>query len=142
MVLIGAVELKEGRYPARIRLEAIRDFRRETLHSFVLQSTCSGSEIWTDGNSAYAEVPGRSHLSQVVRGKKAHELMPWIHRVFSNLKRYAMGVYHGFRRKYLQAYLDEFTFRWNRRRYYSVSFDMLLGIGMLVGPVPLKELVT
>lgn len=60
--------------------------------------------------------------------------------MFSNLKRFTMGVYHGFRRKYLQAYLNEFVFRWNRRRYYRVSFDSLLGIGIGVGPMPLKAL--
>jgi hypothetical protein len=140
MVIAGAVELREGRYPARIRLEPIKDFTSETLHGFVQETTVKGSEIWTDGNTSYAEVPDRKHIPKVVRGEKAHELMPWIHRVFSNLKRFAMGVYHGFRRKYLQAYLDEFVFRWNRRRHYRVSFDALLGIGMVVGPVPLREL--
>jgi hypothetical protein len=70
----------------------------------------------------------------------AHILMPWIHRAFSNLKRFAMGVYHGFRRKYLQAYLDEFVFRWNRRRHYRVSFDSLVGIGIGVGWMPLRAL--
>jgi len=140
MPIVGAVELREGRYPARIRLEPIKDFRHGTLHSFVMRNTVKGSSIWTDGNSAYAYVRDREHVPRVVKGKKAHELMPWIHRVFSNLKRFAMGVYHGFRRKYLQAYLDEFTFRWNRRRHYRVSFDALLGIGMVVGPVPLKVL--
>jgi hypothetical protein len=71
----------------------------------------------------------------------AHVLMPWIHRVFANLKRLAMGVYHGFRRKYLQSYLDEFVFRWNRRRHYRVSFDSLLGVGLRIEPMPLKELI-
>ena len=45
-----------------------------------------------------------------------------------------MGVYHGLRRKHLQAYLDEFVFRWNRRRHYRESFDMLLGIAVGIGP--------
>ena len=140
MVIAGAVELREGRFPTRIRLEPIRNFARETLHSFVLASTCTGSEIWTDGNLGYANVPGRTHLPRTVRGKKAHELMPWIHRVFSNLKRFAMGVYHGFRRKYLSAYLNEFVFRWNRRRHYKVAFDSLLRIGIGLGPVSLRAL--
>ena len=41
----------------------------------------------------------------------AHIVLPWIHRVFSNLKTWALGVYHGLRRKHLQSYLDEFVFR-------------------------------
>jgi hypothetical protein len=142
MVIAGAVELEDGRKPKRIRLAAIPDFTRQTLHRFVVQATVTGSEIWTDGNKSYADVPDRKHIPKVLYGNgKGHILMPWIHRVFSNLKRFAMGVYHGFRRKYLQAYLDEFVFRWNRRRYYRVSFDSLLGIGMGLGPMPLKTLV-
>lgn len=142
MVIVGAVELEEGRYPGRIRLAAIPDFKRETLHAFVTSATTPKSEIWTDGNTAYATAPDRKVHARVVGKMAAHILMPWIHRAFSNLKRFAMGVYHGFRRKYLQAYLDEFVFRWNRRRHYSSSFDSLLGVGMGIGPVPLRRLVT
>ena len=46
----------------------------------------------------------------------AHLVLPWVHRVFANAKRWALGVYHGLRPKHLQAYLDEFVFRFNRRR--------------------------
>jgi hypothetical protein len=41
----------------------------------------------------------------------------------------------GFRRAHIQAYLDEFVFRWNRRRHYRSSFDMLLGIGLRTAPM-------
>ena len=43
--------------------------------------------------------------------------LPWVHRVFANAKRWGPGVYHGLRRRHLQAYLDEFAFRFNRRRW-------------------------
>ena len=46
----------------------------------------------------------------------AHVVMPAIHRVFSNLKTWGLGVYHGLRPKHLKAYLDEFTFRFNQSR--------------------------
>ncbi|EKY27176.1 hypothetical protein HMPREF0185_02149 [Brevundimonas diminuta 470-4] len=71
-----------------------------------------------------------------------HVFMPWIHRVFSNLKRWGLGTYHGFRRRYLQAYLDEFCFRWNRGKWRGVSFDRLLGIGLRVEPITYRLLVT
>jgi hypothetical protein len=58
-----------------------------------------------------------------------------------HLKRLALGVYHGFRRAHLQAYLDEFVFRWNRRRHYRVAFDMLLGIGLKRAPMTYRALV-
>ncbi len=56
----------------------------------------------------------------------AHVVMPWIHRVFANFKRWALGTYHGVRKPHLRRYLDEFVFRWNRRRHMKSSFDTLL----------------
>jgi hypothetical protein len=142
LIILGAVELKDdGRGAGRIRLQAAKNFTRETLHAFTLANTVTGSHISTDGNTAYRGLPDRDHTEQVIRDTPAHLVMPWIHRVFANLKRFALGVYHGFRRNYLQAYLDEFVFRWNRRRHYKTSFDTLVGIGIRIGPTPLNLMV-
>ena len=62
--------------------------------------------------------------------------MPWpvtlscrgSHRAFSLLKRWALGTYHGLRRKHIDTYLNEFVFRYNRRFYRHVSFETLLGL--------------
>ena len=48
--------------------------------------------------------------------------------MFSNLKRWALGTFHGLRRAHLRRYLDEVVFRWNRRRHTATAFDTLLGI--------------
>jgi hypothetical protein len=75
----------------------------------------------------------------------AHVVPPWIHRVFANLKTWALGVYHGLRKKHLQSTLDEFTFHFNRRRSRHAGFRSLLRIGssiksvtrtMLIAPDP------
>ena len=58
----------------------------------------------------------------------AHMVLPWIYRVFANFKRWALGTYHGVRAPHLRRYLEEFVFRWNRRRHMKSSFDMLIGI--------------
>ena len=52
----------------------------------------------------------------------------WIHLVFSNLKTWLNGIHHGVSAKHLQAYLNEFTFRFNRRFYPFNAFRSLLGI--------------
>ena len=52
-----------------------------------------------------------------------------------------LGVYHGFRRAHIQDYLDEFVFRWNRRRHYRSSFDTLLGIGLRTAPMDYLALI-
>ena len=72
----------------------------------------------------------------------AHVVMPAIHRVFSNLKTWGLGVYHGLRPKHLKAYLDEFTFRSNRRRTRHAAFATLLGLGVTLKPITYKMLIS
>jgi hypothetical protein len=59
----------------------------------------------------------------------AEEYLPLIHLIFSNLKAWLNGVHHGVGAQHLQAYLNEFVFRFNRRFYPLNSFKSLLGIG-------------
>jgi hypothetical protein len=71
----------------------------------------------------------------------AHIVLPWVHRVFSNMKTWALGVYHGLRRKNIQTYLDEFVFRFNRRRTRQAAFRTLLGISVVTKSVTYKMLI-
>ena len=72
----------------------------------------------------------------------AHIVLPWTHRIFSNLKVWALGVYHGLRRPHLQSYLDEFIFRFNRRHTRPAAFRSLLGIAAAHSPLPYKMLIS
>jgi hypothetical protein len=135
ILVAGAVECVEGGKAGRIRLKLIDDYSAATLKDFVAVNTVEGTTVLTDGLSSYKGMKGRKHLPKTVGLMAAHVLLPWIHRVFSNLKRLGLGVYHGFRRAHIQAYLDEFVFRWNRRRHYRSSFDTLLGIGLRTAPM-------
>jgi ISXO2 transposase-like protein len=80
-----------------------------------------------------------SHQPHVVGPMAAHIILPWTHRVFANLKRWALGVYHGLREKHLQSYLDEFVFRFNRRTRHA--FQSLLAIGIARQPPTYKMLI-
>jgi len=135
ILIVGAVESIEGGKAGRIRLSLISDYCGKTLKDFIAANTASGSTILTDGFSSYPGMNDRYHEPKVVGTMAAHVLLPWIHRVFSNLKRLSLGVYHGFRKAHIQAYLDEFVFRWNRRRHYRSAFDTLLGIGLRTSPM-------
>ncbi len=72
----------------------------------------------------------------------AHIVLPWVHRIFSNLKVWALDVYHGLRRKHLQSYLDEYVFRFNRRRTRHAAFRSLLGITAAHKPLNYKMLIS
>ena len=141
ILLAGAVELSERGEPRRIRLEKIENYGGDELRSFIAGTVEPGAWVVTDGWSGYSGLPENPRDAKVVGDRKAHEVLKWTHRVFSNLKRWAMGVLHGLRSRHFQRYLDEFVFRWNRRRHRRSSFDTLLGIGLRLKPATYRDFV-
>jgi ISXO2 transposase-like protein len=141
MLVAGAVEVADGGAPGRIRLAEITDFSAPSLHGFIAANVAPGTTIRTDGWSGYPGAPDVAHDPHVIGPMAAHVVLPWIHRVFSNLKTWALGVYHGLRKKHLQAYLDEFVFRFNRRRTRHAAFRSLLGIGVTLKHVTYNMLI-
>ncbi len=94
-----------------------------------------------DGWSGCAGLPESPREERVVGGCRAHEVLTRVHRAFYNLKRRAMGVCHGLRRRHVQRCLDDFVFRWNRRRHRRTSLDSLLGIGPGLPPATYHDIV-
>src|SRR5271166_6527876 len=91
--------------------------------------------------ASYARAPDVRHEPHVVGAMAAHVVLPWVHRAFSNAKTWALGVYHGLRRQYLQSYLDEFAFRFNRRRTRHAAFRSLLAIALVRKPLTYNMLI-
>ena len=141
MLVAGAVEVADGG-PGRIRLAKIPDFSAKSLHGFVAANMSPGATIKTDGWSAYPGAPGVAHDPHVIGKMAAHVVLPWVHRVFANVKTWALGVYHGLREKHLQSYLDEFVFRFNRRKTRHAAFRSLLAIGLAAKAITYKMLIT
>jgi hypothetical protein len=84
--------------------------------------------LLSDGHKSYPGLDEYRHDPRVVGKMAAHILLPWIHRVFSLMKRWGLGTYHGLRPKHIDVYLNEFVFRFNRRFHRDVSFEMMLGL--------------
>src|SRR3954451_590163 len=135
LLIAGAVEIR-GKGPGRTRLAVIGDYSAVALGAFVAAAIAAGSTVVSDGWSGYARLKEVKHDPKVVGEAPAHAVLPWIHRVFANAKRWALGVYHGLREEHLQAYLDEFVFRFNRRRTPQAAFARLLGLAVTIGPHP------
>jgi transposase-like protein len=125
---IGAIELSPDGHPRRIRLSPLEDFTATSIGAFVAGAITPRATILSDGFSAYRSLKGYKHQPKVVGKTPSHIVLPWIHRVFANFKRWVLGTYHGVRKPHLRRYLEEFVFRWNRRRHMKSSFDTLLGI--------------
>src|SRR3954463_5415883 len=140
LLVAGAVEIR-GKGPGRIRLAVIDDYSAVALGAFVAAVIAAGSTVVSDGWSGYARLKDVKHDPRVVGDAPAHAVLPWIHRVFANAKRWALGVYHGLRPKHLQAYLDEFVFRFNRRRTPAAAFERLLGLSLTLEPATYQMLV-
>jgi ISXO2-like transposase domain/Transposase zinc-ribbon domain len=104
----------------------------ESLCGFVECAVVPGTSLVTDDWSGYARLGkrGYKHLAIAERGdpQVAEEYLPIIHLVFANLKTWLSGTHHGVSHQHLQAYLNEFTFRFNRRFYPFNAFRSLLGI--------------
>lgn len=112
----------------RIRLAAIADNSAASLETFVRANVKPGTTLLTDGHRSYAGLTDYRHDPRTVGRMAGHVVLPWIHRVFSLMKRWGLGTYHGLRRKHIDTYLNEFVFRYNRRFYRHVSFETVLGL--------------
>jgi ISXO2-like transposase domain len=143
ILVIGAVEVQDGGAgPGRIRLSEAPDYSANSLHAFLAANLAPSATAKTDGWSGYPGAAGVSHDPHVVGKMAAHIVLPWVHRIFSNLKVWALGVYHGLRRKHVQSYLDEFVFRFNRRRTRHAGFRSLLGIAAGHAPLSYNMLIS
>jgi len=145
LIVVGAQE--DGPGIGRIRMRQIVDASAECLVPFVSDSVEPGSIIHTDGWLGYLplESKGYRHHVTFLKGKKKtpSELMPRVHRVISLMKRWLMGTHQGaVSHKHLDYYLDEFTFRFNRRRSKSRGklFFRLAQQAVAVEPIPLDRI--
>jgi hypothetical protein len=132
MLITGAVEII-GRGPDRIRLAHIDNLSAASLHTGNIDPATTAK---TAGWAACNGMPAECHKPHVVGSMAAHVILPWIHRVFSNLKTWALSIYHGIRSKHLQSYFGEFVFRFNRRQTRHAAFRSLLGIEIKQNTLP------
>jgi transposase-like protein len=146
-IVVVAAE-KSGRGIGRIRLHRVADVSAGSLIPFVRAVAVPGSTIHTDGWSGYARLPalGYPHQVAVISGGSdpAHVVMPRVHNVASLLKRWLLGTHQGgIQHRHLDYYLDEFTFRFNRRRSHArgLLFHRLAQQAVAVGPAPYHQII-
>ena len=146
-IVMIAVEIKQPKGFGRIRLQRVTDKSETAVLPFVLESIEPGSIIRTDGSEAYRKLARHGYRREktVMLGANdpAHVTMPGVHRVAALLKRWLMGTHQGaVQPKQLDYYLDEYTFRFNRRssRSRGLLFYRLLQQAMLAEPVTYAQI--
>ena len=146
IVLVAAQE--DGHKVGRIRLARAVDGSAASLEAFVQMAVEPGSLVRTDGNQAYNGLTALGYRHEVTLMKHAQgdesKMLPRVHRVASLLKRWLLGTHQGaVQPHHLDYYLDEFTFRFNRRtsRSRGKLFYRLLQQAVQVDPVPYGVLI-
>jgi len=146
--LIVVATQEDGNGIGRIRMRRIPEASAKSLLPFVEDVIEPGSTIHTDGWLGYVGLAARGYAHEVSVLKRskasASDLLPRVHRVVSLLKRWILGTHHGaVSPDHLDYYLDEFTFRFNRRssRSRGKLFYRLLQNAMAVEPVAYKDII-
>jgi len=144
LVVIAAE--KDGERIGRIRLVRVLDASAESLEEAVRQSIVPGSVISTDDWKGYCKLSSLGYVHKVVRktAEVGDNLLPHCHRVASLLKRWILGTHQGaVSHDHLDYYLDEYTFRFNRRtsRSRGKLFYRLVQQAVSIEPTPYKTMV-
>jgi len=146
-IVVVAIEVFEPKGFGRLRLQRIPDVSSESLVGFVCREIKPGSIVRTDGWSGYEGIENHGYIRNKIvlssSGDPAHVALPGVHRIASLLKRWLIGTHQGaVSKKHLDYYLDEYTFRFNRRRSKArgLLFYRLLQNAVLLGPSTYGEL--
>ncbi len=141
-IVVIAVEVRQPKGFGRVRMRHVPDASGVSLLPFVGDVVVPGAVVLTDGWGGYNDLPDHGYTSKKTvlssSGDPAHVSMPGVHRVSSLLKRWILGTHQGsILPAHLQSYLEEFTFRFNRRtsRSRGLLFRRLLEQAVVTGPI-------
>lgn len=148
VLVVIAVEILQPKGFGRIRLRRIPKDSAEYVIPFIQSTIQPGAVVRTDGSAAYRSLKalGYAHNRNVMLGSDtaAHVSMAGVHRVASLVKRWVMGTHHGaVHPEHLDTYLEEFVFRFNRRKSRSrgMLFFRLLEQAVITNPVTYRDVV-
>lgn len=127
-----AVEKRKG-HAGRVRLRHIDNVKGSTLSGFIRDTVERGSTVITDDFLGYSGIGRYGYRHEI------GEDLTLAHLIISNLKAWIKGILHGVSDKHLQAYLNEYTFRFNRRKTPMAAFQTILGLASNVEEWPTQD---
>jgi len=147
-IVVIAVEVHSPKGFGRVRMRRVPDVAGTSLVPFVCDVADKGSEILTDGWGGYNRVMDHGYTHNRIllsdSGDPAHVSMPGVHRLAALLKRWLLSTHQGsVSGKHLDYYLDEYTFRFNRRASHSrgLLFYRLMQQAVATAPAPYRQIV-
>lgn len=139
-VLVAMALTPRGK-PKYLKMKAVSNVKSKTMSDFVDNSLGADVTIVNDGFSAYKAIAA-SHRTLMMKFDPTNnpDHMKWAHKAISNAKVFIQGTYHGIKGKHLQAYLDEYDYRYNRRNFQGEWFNRLLTAAVSVRTITYAEL--
>jgi hypothetical protein len=130
-----------GKRAGRMAISVISSASRDSLKAILSKKILPEQRIRSDGYSANYVMRSMGHDLDAKKrsGERGSRELPWVHISISLAKRFLLGTYHGVSKKYLQRYLQEFCYRFNRRAAGNAIFSRLLHACILANPVTYAE---
>ena len=115
-----------------LKMQVIDDLHSETIDEQVTEHISPVATIKTDDSTSYVGLKDivENHDSQVIPKEEINQMLPWVHLAISNAKRMLLDVHHSINPAFLQSYLNEFCYKFNRRYFGESLFDRLLVAGV------------
>jgi len=119
---------QKARKVGYLKMQIIEDLEKETINQVVENLVSKESSIDTDGSTSYVELSDyvNEHHSEVIPKENVGQALPWVHIAISNAKRQLLNTFHSVKPEFLQSYLDEFCYKFNRRYFGEALFNRLL----------------
>jgi len=116
------------RQVGHLKMIVINDLRANTITPLVKENVSEASIIDSDDSTSYVKLKDivKEHHPQVIPKTEIGKILPWVHIAISNAKRMLLDIYHDIKPEYLQNYLNEFCYKFNRRYFGENLFDRLM----------------
>lgn len=130
---------KAGKKPKKVRylkMKVISDLKSGTIAKNVKEHVEITADLTTDDSTSYTKLKEHvhSHTASVIPNEELPNVLPWVHTAISNAKRQLLGVYYKIKPEYLQYYLNQFCYKFNRRYFGEKQFERLLIAAVTYAP--------
>ena len=118
---------KKSKHCRFFKMKVLESHSSEEINEVVNDNIDNMSIVFSDKSTSYFDISKYVdvHVSEISSKETTVKTLPWVHIAISNAKRTLLGIYHKIKGKYLQAYLDEFCYKLNRRYFGDKLFDRL-----------------
>ena len=142
-VMVG-LSLNDEGHPQFLKMQVVNDLKKETIAEFTHSNVQTGSTISSDAYSSYQKLQTEGYKleAKVFNPTEDEQHLKWLHTIVSNAKSFVAGTFHGLEQKHLQRYLDEFSYRFNRRFFERELFNRIINSCITSQKIKYTELTT